>query len=375
MNLRKILGLAGAALLSFSLQLACVDAADGGTTSGTALYVFNGSSVKAWDDTATLYANIISGGDTTANRTITSSTLTDNITSPAIAGVCMDISAKRLFVVDSAGTVVRIERANKQSGDLTSQSDIAAFTLDSSQRLDGSSFGQAAVDPQTGTLYVTEQGTSETRIWVVASPGNFGGLYQLSTVPLQALHTTSLDVSNGGPDKGGTAVAVSQGKVYAYFSGGTKVPSPSGDYYTGARLRVGTSSAFGSRVIVGTSTTLADAGTGGCLALDTGNNFLYVFRQNTLAASGGPIAVFSTGDFTSGYDQTPSRFLGSSSTQPNLRIIAHGGNKDWLAGADYASKAFSTRLWLWKTPSQGGDPQSLTLSSGLISGLAFDGSN
>ena len=375
MNLRRILGLAGAALLSLSLQLACVDAANGGSTSGTALYVFDGSSVRAWDDTATLYANIISGGDTTASRTITSTALTDNITSPAIGGVCMDISAKRLFVVDSAGTVVRIERANKQSGDLTSQTDIAFFTLDSGERLDGSTFGQAAVDTQTGTLYVTEKGSSETRIWVVASPGSYGGLNPLNTVPLQVLRTTSADVLSGGPDKGGTGVAVSKGKVYAYFSGGTKVPSASGDYYTGARLRVGTASAFGSQVIVGTSTTLTDTGTGGCLALDTGNNLVYVFRQNALAASGGPIAVFSTGDFTSGYDQAPTRFLGSSTTQPNLRIIAHGGNKDWLGGADYVTSAFSTRLWIWKNPSEGGDPQSLTLTSGAISGLAFDGSN
>jgi len=378
MILRRILGFAGVALASLSLCLACVDVEEGGATSGTALYVLDGASgtVNCWSDVATLYANIATGGDTAPSRTITSTTITDIIKSPAIGGVCFDISAKRLFLVDSTGAVVRIERADKQTGPISSLTDIATFTLDSSERLQGSRFGQAAVDPQSGTLYVTESGTSQTRIWVVSNPGGYGGLGQLSTANLQALQTSGTDA--GGPDTGGTGVAVGQGKVYAYFSGGASVPSPSGGSpYTGARLRAGSSSAFGSAVIVGAATTLEDTGTGGCLALDTGNNVLYVLRTNTHAASGGPVCVFTAGAFTSSYDQTPSRFLGNLTGQPDLRIIAHGGNKDWLGGAAYSSdtKVISNQIWLWKNPSQGGDPHALTLGSATISGLAFDGSN
>jgi hypothetical protein len=375
MNLRKFFFPVGAALLSLSLHLACVDVGEGGSTSNTALYVFDGTAVNIWDDTATLYANVISGGATSPGRTITSTVITDNLKTPAVAGVCFDITAKRLFLVDATGVVVRIERADKQNGALSSQTDIATFTLNSSQRLQASTFGQATVDPQNGTLYVTESGSSETRIWVVANPGNYGGLNQQSSAPLQALQTTIIDTFVGGPDKGGTGVAVSQGKVYAYFSGGSSVPSPSGgSSYTGARLRAGTSSTFGSQVLVGSSTTLDDSGSGGCLALDTGNNFIYVFRSNATAASLGSVAVFTIGDLTSSFDRAPSRFLGSAAGQPYLRIIAHGGNKDWLGGAAYSSQAFSNRIWLWKNPSLGGDPQALSLSSSAtISGLAFDG--
>ena len=66
MMLRRILGFAGAALASLSLNLACVDATQGGSTSNTALYAFDGASgtVNCWGDTATLYANIATGGDT-----------------------------------------------------------------------------------------------------------------------------------------------------------------------------------------------------------------------------------------------------------------------------------------------------------------------
>jgi len=378
MMLRRILGLAGAALASLTLNLACVDVGEGGATSNTALYAFDGGSgtVNCWGDVATLYANISTGGGTDPSRTITSPTITDNIKSPAIGGVCFDISAKRLFLVDSTGAVVRIERADKQNGAISSLTDIATFTLDSSERLQGSSFGQAAVDPQSGTLFVTENGTSQTRIWVVSNPSGYGGLGQPSTAALQALETTG--VNAGGPDTGGTGVAVGQGKVYAYFSGGASVPSPSGGSpYTGARLRSGTASTFGSAVIVGASTTLDDTASGGCLALDTGDNAVYVLRDTAHAASEGPICVFTVGAFTSSYDQVPSRFLGSLKDQPDLRIIAHGGNKDWLAGAAYSSvtKVFSNQIWLWKNPSQGGEPHALTLGSAILSGLAFDGSN
>lgn len=379
MNLRRILGLAGAVFALLSLNLACVDVGQGGSTSNTALYVFDGASgtVRCWEDTATLYANIAAGGDVASARSITSSVITNNIKSPAVAGVCFDITAKRLFLVDSTGAVVRIERADKQSGNLSSLNDIATFTLDASERLQGSSFGQAAVDPQSGVLYVTESGTSQTRIWVVSNPGGYGGQGQLSTAPLQALQTTSTDA--GGPDTGGTGVAVGQGKVYAYFSGGASVPSPSGGSpYTGARLRSGSASAFGASVIVGDGTTLEDAASGGCLAFDTGNNALYVLRANGNAASAGPVCVFTVGAFTSSYNQAPSRFLGDATGQPNLRVIAHGGNKDWLGGAAYnaSSKTFSNLVWLWKNPSQGGDPHTLTLAtSATVSGFAFDGSN
>lgn len=377
MGLRKFLGSAGAVFAVLCFQLACLDVGQGGSTANTVLYVFDSASatVNAWDDTATLYSNIVSGGSTNPSRTITGATLRDNIKAPAVSGVCFDTNAKRLFIVDVGGAVVRIERADKQNGSLSSLADIATFTLDGGERLQGSKFGQAAVDPLTGTLYVTENGSSQTRIWVVANPGTYGGQNQPSTASLQALATTSADP--GGPDTGGTGVAVDQGKVYAYFSGGSSVPSPSGgNPYTGARLRLGTSTAFSSQVVVGTSTTLEDTGTGGSLALDTGNNELYVFRANANAASTGSIAVFPVGAFTTSYDQAPKRFLGNKTAQPNLRILAHGGNKDWLGGADCNVAVFSNQVRLWKNPSQGGEPQSFSLgASAAISGLAFDGSN
>jgi hypothetical protein len=129
-----------------------------------------------------------------------------------------------------------------------------------------------------------------------------------------------------------------------------------------------------SNVIVGnTATTLL--GKYGCLAYDTGSDFLYVARHSSDSSLGGsPLLAFKPGRFNPGLEVAPdAQFNGPI----NLRLIAHAGKEDWLAGA--LSAATST-LWIWKAPSVGDTSVTVALpntGSGVvqIQGLALDGSN
>jgi hypothetical protein len=179
-------------------------------------------------------------------------------------------------------------------------------------------------------------------------------------------------------DKQGTGVAAWLGSVYAYFGDGNSVVSADLTQYTGPRLRKGSASGFGLDLsslnpIIGGSTQLANYGS---LGFDSGNNRLYLARHITDASTtGAPILVYPMGDFTIGLNQAPSKTLGDGTLYPNLRILSHGGNKDWLAAATSNSGAAAGVVYLWRNPLSASTPSTLNLSGALVRGLAFDGSN
>lgn len=361
MAVLRLLGLLLGVVCAVSFT-GCVDPEDlDGGGGGTALYVFDAAAgtVLVWDDLGALEA-----ADTvpSPSRRLRGSLLANNRTL-AWGGMCFDPSRNRLFMVSETGTVVRIEGVSRKNGELTSSQDISSFTLDNAERLSESVFAQAAVDPQDGTLYVAENGKSSSRIWVVA---NAGILPSGATAPLQVLQASG--------DTGGTGVAVAQGTVYAYAGGGSSVTTPSAETLSGSRLRRGTSGGFNA-VVLGSKTTLGGSGSDGFLALDTGSNLLYVARKNSDLTTGGPIALFEAGAFTTGFNQAPRAQLGTLAEQGNLKFIAHGGSKDWLAAADEVAGLATDRIWIWKRPSAVAAPKSLRLGGGvLVRGLALDGS-
>jgi hypothetical protein len=272
-----------------------------------------------------------------------------------------------LFLVSKGGKVVRIDRVRAQSGWLSSTSDIALFTLDTSNRLGSDSvFGQAAVDATSGTLYVTETTALVARIWSITSPGS---LYDGDTVSLAEIALSS------GADSNGTGVAAAQGSVYAYFGDGDNLSSSSGTGYSGSRIRKSLSGTFpkSSLVLVYADDTL---GATGSLGLDRSNSLLYVLRRTTSDIAGDPpILVYTLGSFTSGFNTSYQTTLGTAAATPNLRFISHAGNKNWLAGANSISDAGSSTIWLWQNPDLGGNPHSYELTGAQILGIAFDGNN
>lgn len=356
--LRPLLGVLFAVVLT-----GCIDPEDlNGGTGGTALYVFDASAgaVLVWDDLGALESAATAPDP---SRRLTGSLLANNRTL-AWGGMCFDPSRNRLFLVSETGTVVRIEGVSRKNGELASSQDIASFTLDNAERLSESVFAQAAVDPQDGTLYVAENGKSSSRIWVVA---NAGSLSTGATASLQALQASG--------DTGGTGVAVAQGMVYAYAGGGSSITTPSAEVLSGSRLRRGTSGGFNA-VVLGGQTTLGSSGSNGFLALDTGSNLLYVARKNPDLTTGGPIALFEAGAFTTGFNQAPQAQLGTWADQGHLKFLSHGGSKDWLVAADEVAGTPTDRIWIWRRPSAAGSPKSFNLGGGvLVRGLALDGSS
>jgi len=367
MNLRRILGLAGAALAVLVLQLGCVDLPEGASVSGTSLYVFDSVSgnILVWADANQVYN---SASLPAADRTISGTSLLQ-VKTLGWGGMAMDPTNNRLLLVSQTGKVVCIHRVRTQNGDLSSLNDIVLFTLgSSSDRLSNGVFGQAAVDATTGTLYVTETNDSAARIWVVSNPGSIS---DGATVALSQIQATS------GTDTNGTGVAAAQSRVYAYFGGGDNITSASATTYSGARVRQSQGSSFpaAAQVLIYNSTD-APLGTTGSLGLDTSNNLLYVLRIGASGSVGDPpVVVYTLGRFTSSFDQSWDATLGTAAGEPHLRVISHAGNKDWLAGADMVSSAGTSRIWLWRNPSVGGSPHSYDLSGAQILGVAFDGSN
>lgn len=362
--------LTGFSLLLLALLSACRDPGDS-VTSGTALYVYDGSAgvVQIWDDLQALYEN---GASQLPTRKLSGSLIQDKVKVLGIGGMVFDVSSSRLYLVSESGDVVRIERADKQNGALSASVDIVSFKLDAgSDRWSDGVFSQAAVDRSSGTLLVMERNPSDARIWVVASPGSYG---EGSTVSLQKL------VVNGGGDSGGMGVAFgSGGAVYGYYTGG-KTIYQGGTSYTGPRLRAGSTSGFplDQQVIVGSSTYLGSSATLGCLAMDTDLNRLYVLsRHNPVGTSTDPaVLVFRAGSFNPGYNAAPDSTLGTLGDQPDLQLIAHGGSRDWLLGVSGAKLGSPSALaYLWKAPSSGGAPKTLDLSSvvGSIRGMAIVG--
>lgn len=371
MRLNRLLPRSGACFalsLLVGLLPGCVDPqnAGGGATSGTALYAFDTADAAAnrlliWDNVSALY-----DADTlpATTRTITSSQFA-TVKSLAWGGLAVDGSGNRLWLVGEAGDVVRVERIRQQTGQVPT-AEIAHFTLgNSSDRLNSGKFSQAALDPVTGTLYVMETSDSEARVWVVASPAVYPDGFTVSP---------GAKISVQG-DKGGTGLAAAGGSVYAFFKDGNQVQF-STETFSGARLRSGSSSGFGaSSVLIGSNTKL---GVYGSLALDTGNNRIYAARHNQDAASAEPpINIFTFGQFGSNPNRAPDKGTLGTAALNNLRVLAHPGNKDWLAALDATGGDTPANiLRLFKNPSQTGSTvKTFTLGATVrLKGVALDGS-
>ncbi len=356
MTSRFMFGLTATILLLFA---GCKDPGTGGSgdTAGVALYTFDATSSKVyvWTDLNTLYASTTTLAPT---YQISSSLFTSKVTNLAWGGLCLDSQRGILYLVSDTGNIVRVSRIRSQTGTLPSV-DVVSFSLSNTGRLSTSTFGQASLDAQNDTLFITENNSSGTQIWAVA---NASSQFQDASVALQALQTTG--------DTGGTGVAGAGGVVYAFMTDGSPVGM---DSLTGPRLRQGTPTAFDpTKAILGSATAL---GIYGSLALDTANGYLFVARHNTDAAgTAPPIQVFRTGQFGSTYNQAPYQTLGSATTQTDLRVIAHAGTKDWLVGLRGQGTVGYSSIWLWKSPLAGTAAQSITAPSGsVLKGVAVDG--
>ncbi len=352
MTPRFFLGLVASCLL---LVTGCKDPSS--STAGSALYTFDSttSEVFIWADLDKLYAS-----PTNAPTYQISSSLFSQVTNLAWGGLCFDQNRGNLYLVSDTGSIVRVSSVRTQTGTVPN-AQVVSFSLSSTGRLTNSTFGQASLDAQNDTLYITENGDSSTQIWVVTGASTQG---QSATVSLQALQVSG--------DTGGTGVAAASGTVYGFMKNGGTVGI---DAWTGPRLRKGTATAFpsnGSQVIIGTNTGL---GIYGALALDTGDGYLFVARHNT--DSGGtaqPIQVFTTGQFSAGINATPYKTIGSTVSQPTLRVIAHPGTKDWLVGLPGEGTTGYNTIFLWKSPTGGTDAVTVTAPSGsVLKGLAVDG--
>jgi hypothetical protein len=357
MTSRFLLALVASILL---LCTGCKEAEKTGGTAGAALYAYDSTSasVFVWTDLSALY----DGSATTVAPTkeITSTVFGDKIASLAWGGLCFDRQRGYLYLVSDAGNIVRVRNIRTQSGVVASL-DVVSFSLSSTGRLATSTFGQAALDTQNDTLYVTENGTSGTQIWVVT---NASTQLQSASITLQALQASG--------DTGGTGVAAASGAVYAFLLSGDTVGSVV--TYSGPRLRKGTASGYtATSTLIGPATLI---GQYGALALDTGNGYLFVARHNIDAgATTAPIQVFTAGMFGQGYDQAPTKTVGSTTDQADLRVLAHAGTKDWLVGLrGNGTTAYGT-LYVWKSPVGGTAARIYTVSpaTAAFKGVAVDG--
>ncbi|MFN7959362.1 MAG: hypothetical protein U0P46_13700 [Holophagaceae bacterium] len=354
---RFLLGLAASFLL---LMTGCKepDGAAGGT-SGAALYAYDSttSAVFVYSDLSTVYDG--TAATVAPSKQITSSVFSSKISSLAWGGLCLDATRAYLYLVSDSGNIVRVTNFRSQSGTVAS-TEVVSFSLSNTGRLSGSTFGQAAVDPSTDTLFITENSGSGTQIWVVA---NASSQPQDASIALQALQMSG--------DSGGTGVAAGSGAVYAFLLDGSTVGTVV--TYSGPRLRKGTASAFtDANTIIGSSTLI---GKYGSLALDTSGK-LFVARHNTDAGkTTEPIQVFTTGLFGQAYDQPPTTTLGDATAQADLRVIAHAGTKDWLVGLRGNGSTSYGTIFIWKSPTGGTAAKSIAASptGSLFKGVAVDG--
>lgn len=366
MRHRGILSLVGALLAVAFLEMGCVDVAGGGTTGGTVLYAYDNSAHQLieWDASA-----FYDSDSPITLKTVTSTVFTNKIDNLAWGGLCLDSSNNQLYMVhETTGVVVRVNNIRGQSGAIASTSpDVTTFTLgSSSDRLASGKFGQAAIDSASRTLFVTEKNDSgDTRIWVVS---NAATQLQDSVVAASNTITVAGDTACSG------VAAGFGGQVFAYFDSGNAIGI---DQISGPRLRKGASSGFSTNtsVLVGTKTTLKKYGT---LALDSGNNLVFVARHNVDAFSSGiPVLAFEVGQFNGGgYDQAPKFTLGTAADQGSLRVLAHPGNKEWLAALNSSSEQPSNVIQIWKLPRDPGTVVKIkNITAALFKGIAFDGNN
>ncbi len=359
-----ILSLTGALLAIAVLGLACVDVPGSGSTGGTVLYAYdnNAHQLIEWDATT-----FFDSDSPITLKVVSSTVFTNKMGNLSWGGLCLDSSNNRLFLVnETTGDVVRVNNIRKQSGQISSTSpDVATFTLgNSSDRLSSGKFGQATIDPGTGTLFVTEKNDSDTRIWVV---NGAAGILDGTTVQLSPLTVSG--------DKACTGVAAGLGgQVFAYFDTGNAIGI---NQINGPRLRKGISGGFApdASVLVGSTTTL---GKYGALALDTGNNFLFVARHNVDASVVGiPVLAFSLSKFGGGgYDQAPDFKLGTDADQGSIRVLSHAGNKEWLAALTSSGESPAGAIHIWKQPRDSASVVKIkNITSALFKGIAFDGNN
>jgi hypothetical protein len=194
-----------------------------------------------------------------------------------------------------------------------------------------------------------------------------GGISDGATVQL-----TPITVSG---DKDCTGVAAGLGgQLFSYFNTGNAIGI---DQINGPRLRKGSASGFASdnSVLVGTNTGL---GKYGSLALDSGNNLLFVARHNVdAAASGIPVMAFSVGKFNGGgFNQAPDFTLGTAADQGSIRVLSHPGNKEWLAALTSSGESPVGAIHIWKLPRDTGSVAKIkNITAALFKGIAFDGNN
>lgn len=341
-------------LLALAGLTACVDPASGAATGDTALYAYDNAArvVYRWDDLPAAFG----AGSLPTPSTTLSTTLLDAVTPLAWGGMTLDDSRNRLYLVGEDGDVVRLERVRNLAGSVSS-TDVTSFSLDTSQRLTNSRFGQAAVDSATDTLYVTENGDNGTRIWVVTGAS---ARTNNASVTLQALQVSG--------DSGGHGVAAGQGLVYGSFQNGNAVGP---DSLTGPRLRKGAGGAFApTSVLLGDLTGL---GKFASLAVDKSNSILFVgMSLDEDASLTVPVAAFGTGQLGGAYNQAPNAGFGDVTQVTDLRVLAHPGNKDWLGGLRGTP---GSTVWIWKSPSSSARAfLALAGPAGAqLRGLALDG--
>lgn len=353
------------------LLLGCIKSGSGtpGTTTGTVLYLFDGaaSQILVWKDLSATYS---AAATPAADITLTSAALSRS-KPVAWGGMTLDTQRNHLYLLYQDGSVIRVDNLRSQSGTILS-SNLILFTLDSTQRLTGSVFGQMAFDPQSDTLYACESGTSGTsRVWAISQPDTIAnsGTATFNTI---------------GDDESGTGsvgAAAGQGAVFAYFAGGNQVVTGGGiNTYNGPRLRKGTSSAFGTaNVIIGGSTGL-DQSTTGSLALDTAGSTLFVgldigSTSTNSPTSGAPVVAFQTGQFGLSPNQAPKFWLGNSGMGA-IMALSHAGTKAWLVGLQGAKSAGIQTILVWQQPASGVAAKSLVIgpSTAQYLAAALDGS-
>jgi hypothetical protein len=370
MRLNRFLRWPGASLalgLCLALLGGCVDPEQGagGATGGTALYAFDTAEgatnrVLIWDNLPAAFE-----GDAlpATSRSISSDQFT-KVKNLAWGGLMVDSSGNRLWMVGETGDVVRVERIRQQSGSIPTAEAVSFKLGNSSDRLNNGKFSQAALDPSNGALYVMETSDSDARVWVVSNPL----VYRDGDTVTQP---SKIGISG---DKAGTGLAAAGGSVFAFFNEGNQIQF-STETFSGPRLRSGSASGFApGSVLIGSSTRLYRYGS---LALDTSNNRIYFAAHNQdTGLSGAPISVFTFGQFGSNPNQAPDRGTLGTPSMNAIRVLAHPGNKDWLAALDSLSGEAPTNvIRLFKGPSGSSmTVKAFTLDAAVkLKGVALDG--
>jgi hypothetical protein len=391
------------------------------------LYVFDGASrtIMIWAKPEQLLAAARKGKPAPEpDRTLRSGALAGiNL---AMGGMTLDPSRKRLYLVTERGTVYVVPNPGEKRDDPMDKDkgkgkgkdadEILSFKLKSAgdhERTGAPTFGQASVDPGTDVLYVMENGRDTARIWHVAN---------VSRIANGATVDSRGNTSRADEDRRGIGVAAGPGhQFYALFGAGDRTDDGFGNGTEGPRLRLGEHKgdhpAFQPRnghrdhhLVAGDATLLDRSWRYGSLAYSRPHHCVYVLAGPRAGKAQPGILVFNDSQFQGSLDQAPARIL--EKVPDGLTILAHHAHTDWLAGAgtdragdpdehrdpdrdrdrrdrdpdrDRERRRATSRtrkakqptggaaLYLWKSPSEGGEPVKLSpLAPGIaIRGLAF----